>query len=377
MEPLLPPLQRVERPEVVIPPALMRDSLRPLEGNVFELWLEGVRKGKVIEIKSLGEVDAAFKAAMGDSEVVAFINSVAPITEWSTSGRILNIARMAGVEAIDGVTEDNEQAPKNAQHALKMGYYSKLVFSEEQSESVAKGMTPPNALIAEADDIVDKYYKADMGDSGGQGLGAIPYSFNFDRPEPERGLVDEATAKIYRRVLKRALELGLLSETRIEKYNMYALENTFSDGTRVDFTRNGWEFIPETDFNRIRLREDLEVTAIRGEDGRFIPTLFADLTPKLLRGAPELGAVDVDLTDVALLRYRVGADSGTVQAVQVTHGELLASVRRLVEATASGAKPELTDPIEIMLLALWTGKGLGTTSTRINPRAESAVATSI
>jgi hypothetical protein len=80
--------------------------------------------------------------------------------------------------------------------------------------------------------------------------------------------VDEATAKIYRGVLRRALELNLLTDMQKEKFEMYVVLPSFVSGERVDFATQ-WEFVPNSEFQKIQKKDNAQVTATRQQDGRF------------------------------------------------------------------------------------------------------------
>lgn len=108
--------------------------------------------------------------------------------------RIINAARIAGIQAIDAVSflfKNNELTKTDAERARKLGFDGKWVVHPAQISIVNLAFTPSEAEIARAEKIVNTWRAA----STQLGLGAIAL---------DNEMIDLATVRVAQRVLDRA-----------------------------------------------------------------------------------------------------------------------------------------------------------------------------
>lgn len=255
--------ERVQAMGELVPILVLRagDSGAPLS-------LEGLEKvaksfpGRIqLDITSEEELREAFAMAEAYPQVIGLIHSLARSDNWITSGDLLATATALGIDALQGIDSDGDASERRrrAFRAAHMGLRGQVTDNADELSGLADAYTPPGDLVAEAATLVERYYKAERIEH----VGAIPYEFTYLLEQPVRGLVDAATAKIFDGVLRRAEELGLLSEQQREIYRSYTLRWRWNDnGEEVDFTRWMWA---RGEDRVIQLRDDPSTRAQLGE----------------------------------------------------------------------------------------------------------------
>ncbi len=194
-------------------------------------------------------------------------------------GALLNAASAAGIDAIyDGRHVAQGELTADSATAADMGYYGWIVENDAQVGAAFNSMTLSRDWVDEALDVAEVFHAALYRDK----KGAVPFDFKAGLSEVVRGLDDEATSKIYRGsfepeerirargILDRALELGLLNQDDLVRYHMYSLPQLWENGEPVVFSTKRWptlwEFIPGSDFKRIRHKENHSITATLNEN---------------------------------------------------------------------------------------------------------------
>lgn len=198
---------------VVVPKIRSVEDVRRADLLILQMeHAAGIQPGRIgleILIETAAAVENAVAIASASARLETLIFGVADYAAdigasfdagdmWSDftypRQRIVNAARIAGLQAIDAVSflyKNAELTKSDALRARRLGFDGKWVVHPAQIEIVNEAFTPSEAEVARARRVVDAWTHA----SNAQGKGAIAL---------DGEMIDLATVRVCERVLERA-----------------------------------------------------------------------------------------------------------------------------------------------------------------------------